>query len=104
MHTAGDKSLPAPTLRANGVPTAPLPRTSFLRHNDYMDRVNTDASPPRLSSVLTETDVLQFQKLMLQECGNALASTEAWSRATELLNFFRMLLGPMPDDPQHGDA
>lgn len=48
---------------------------------------------------LTQADVCEFQLIMRDECGIVLDDAEAWQRATELTALFRMLLGPIPEDP-----
>lgn len=48
---------------------------------------------------LTEADVREFQEVMRKECGLVLDDAEARNRAIELVALFRMLLGPIPEDP-----
>lgn len=67
-------------------------------------RTRPDSSSPQSTIPLAEQDVAEFQALMKESCGVELSTSEAWSRAIELLNFFRMLLGPIPDDPERNDA
>ena len=61
------------------------------------------SSVPQSPIPLAEQDVAEFQTIMKESCAVELSTAEAWSRATELLTFFRMLLGPIPDDPERGD-
>jgi len=49
---------------------------------------------------LTAADVEEFRAIMQEESGVALTETEAWNRAIELINLVRMLLGPIPEDPE----
>lgn len=59
--------------------------------------------PPRdagnLPFVLTPSDIREFQRLIQEHCGVSLTETEAWNRATELVALYRMLIGPIPEDP-----
>lgn len=48
----------------------------------------------------TQADVSEFQFIMRGECGVALDNAEAWNRMTELVTLFRMLMAPIPEDPQ----
>lgn len=53
---------------------------------------------------LTPADVAQFRSLMQEECGELLTEQEAWDRAIELINLVRMLMGPIPEDPEYGSS
>ena len=48
---------------------------------------------------LTQSEVERFRDVMRRESGTELTMAEAWARAIELLALFRMLLGPLPEDP-----
>lgn len=68
------------------------------------DRPNVACSRPdgiadeRFALGLTRADVDEFRALIHRECGESLSPEEAWTRATEVLALFRMLLGPLPED------
>ena len=49
--------------------------------------------------VLLHENVREFQQLMRKECGVELTLEEAWTRATQLIALYRMLMGPIPEDP-----
>lgn len=49
---------------------------------------------------LTQADVVEFRDLVARECGVVLDDAKAWHRATELVALYRMLLGPIPEDPE----
>ena len=51
-----------------------------------------------MSHGLTREKVVEFQRLMLEECGVELTLPDAWSRATQLIALYRMLMGPIPED------
>ena len=48
---------------------------------------------------LNREKATEFQKLMRDACGLELTLEEAWARATQLVALYRMLLGPIPEDP-----
>ncbi len=48
---------------------------------------------------LTLADVREFQRVVRDSCGVTLDEVEAWNRATEILALYRMLLSPIPEDP-----
>lgn len=50
------------------------------------------------SARLNAEDIREFQALMQKERGVTLNDSEAWSRATEVVALFRMLLAPLPED------
>jgi len=51
-------------------------------------------------SGLTRDDAIAFQQLMRAECGVELTLEEAWSRASQLVILARMLIRPIPEDPE----
>lgn len=48
---------------------------------------------------LTEPEVRRLQDILRRD-GLDLTMEQAWARAIELLSLFRILLGPIPEDPQ----
>ncbi len=62
-----------------------------------------DAPNERFALGLTRPDVDEFRALIHKECGESLSPEEAWTRATEVLALFRMLLGPLSED-QSGET
>jgi hypothetical protein len=48
---------------------------------------------------LSRAAVEEFRLLMQQECGVPLSLEEAWRHATKLVSLYRMLMGPLPEDP-----
>ena len=63
-----------------------------------------DQAPPdgeRSSArLLTDADVAEFQRIIGDHCGVTLDEAEAHTRANELLMLYRMLLGPIREDPE----
>ncbi len=49
---------------------------------------------------LSPEEVSAFREIMREETGVDMSETEAWNRAIELIALFRMLIGPMPEDPE----
>jgi hypothetical protein len=60
---------------------------------DHVD--SSDASIPGL----TRAKVEEFRALLEGECGLHLELDEAWKRAVQLIALYRMLMGPIPEDP-----
>jgi hypothetical protein len=60
----------------------------------------TPPSDQRFAFGLTPTDVEEFRAILESECDEKLSIEEAWSRAIQILALYRMLLGPIPEDPQ----
>jgi len=48
---------------------------------------------------LTLADVREFKAIVREESGIELDDVEAWNRANDLLALYRVLLGPLPEDP-----
>jgi len=53
-----------------------------------------------LESGLTREKAIAFQRLMRKECGVELSVEEAWKRASRLVALYRMLMRPIPEDPE----
>ena len=51
------------------------------------------------SAGLSRTAVDEFRMLLERECGVSLSLDEAWRHATKLVSLYRMLMGPLPEDP-----
>jgi hypothetical protein len=51
-------------------------------------------------ATLDREAVLQFQRLMQEECGVDLTLEQAWARAIQMVGLYRMLLGPIPEDAE----
>lgn len=49
---------------------------------------------------LSPEEVSAFREIVRKETGVDMSETEAWNRAIELIALFRMLTGPMPEDPE----
>lgn len=65
----------------------------------------TDSLPPQYSgptsgTILSADDIAEFQRLLNREAGVQLHTSAAWKRATDLVSVVRMLLGPIPEDPE----
>ena len=58
----------------------------------------------KASTPLTPVDIEEFRTLIKQECGVQMSTEEAWKRVSELLELYRMLLSPIPEDPEAEDA
>lgn len=50
--------------------------------------------------MLTQGEIDEFKALVAATCNTTLSNLDAWNRATELLGFLRMLMGPIPEDPE----
>ncbi len=64
-----------------------------LARNEQPDRATPD-------SWLTHRDIREFQTLMRQCCGVEMDDAIAWKRAIQLVSLIRMLIGPLPEDPE----
>lgn len=53
----------------------------------------------RFAFGLTQAEVERFRNIMRSECQVQLTTEQAWAQAIELLALFRMLIGPLPEDP-----
>lgn len=60
------------------------------------DNIQTDG----IGFLFTQGDIDEFKAIMKEECGEVLSNREAWDRATDLVSLFRMLRGPIPEDPE----
>jgi hypothetical protein len=49
---------------------------------------------------LSTEEVREFRAIVREVTGVDMSEHEAWNRATELLALFRMLIGPLPEDPE----
>jgi hypothetical protein len=58
---------------------------------------NEDA---RFAFGLTTREIERLRDIIRSESGVDLSPEEAWARSIELLSLFRMLLGPLPEDPR----
>lgn len=63
-------------------------------------REDCDTERAALPVPLDAAAVWEFAELVRTETGVTLSDQEAWARATELIALFRMLLGPLPEDPE----
>jgi hypothetical protein len=63
-----------------------------------IDRSNDIPGPPEY--VLTTDEIRDFQVLIKEETGVDLPVQEAWNRAIAVIALTRMLIGPMPEDPE----
>lgn len=57
---------------------------------------------PRTAGLLTQADIREFQRLVREHCSVTLDDVEAWNRATTLVALYRMMLRPIPEDPDVG--
>jgi hypothetical protein len=48
---------------------------------------------------LNQADIDEFKAILRRESGLEIDDQTAWNRVTELLNLYRMVLGPIPEDP-----
>jgi hypothetical protein len=48
---------------------------------------------------LSHERAVEFQQLMREDCGVELTIEEASTRAVQLIALYRMLMGPIPEDP-----
>ncbi len=49
---------------------------------------------------ITPTDVADFRRIVAEEFGVTLEEREAWGRLADLLTLYRIVLGPLPEDPE----
>lgn len=54
--------------------------------------------------MLGPEDIRDFQALVHKHCGVSLTDVEAWNRATALVALYRMMLRPIPEDPEVGKS
>jgi hypothetical protein len=73
-----------------------LPASAIDDRRPLTNAPTSDASTS--SAWLTVADVREFQELMRSECGIGLDEAAAWNRLAELVAFYRMVLGPVPED------
>lgn len=59
-------------------------------------------TPRETAGLLTPADIREFQRLVRDHCGIALDDMMAWHRATALIALYRMMLRPIPEDPELG--
>jgi hypothetical protein len=52
---------------------------------------------------LTLAAVREFQAIVREESGIEMDEVEAWNRANDLLALYRVMLGPIPEDPGRFD-
>ena len=57
-------------------------------------------SATRYGFGLTEAAVCRLQEILRHERESEVTLDQAWARAIELLGLFRMLLGPISEDPR----
>ena len=50
-------------------------------------------------SLIVPEDVQEFQEILRRDFGEEVGEVEAWGRLSDLLTLVRMLLGPLPEDP-----
>jgi hypothetical protein len=76
-----------------------------LRRELLLIGLPTELEEPRIKSIsdrggmLGLAEIREFQAIVREECGVELEAVEAWNRANELLALYRVLLGPIPEDP-----
>jgi hypothetical protein len=58
-----------------------------------------DDEDGRFAFGLTALEVERLRGILSRESATEVSMAEAWGRAIELLALFRMLLGPLPEDP-----
>ena len=89
--TGGRRALPSLPLRVPDVPG----------HACAMDKRAPSATASGHGGfALTQADIEEFKALVERECGVRLDDHSAWNRVIELLNLYRVLLGPTPEDPE----
>ena len=64
------------------------------------DLLPTTQSGPLSATILSADDIAEFRSLLEREAGIRLDTSAAWKRATQLVSLVRMLLGPIPEDPE----
>lgn len=52
------------------------------------------------AGLLHQADIDEFKRLVREHCGVELDDLAAWNRATELVFLYRMMLRPIPEDPE----
>jgi len=66
--------------------------------SDTLDMIPPEGKA-RYAFGLTHAAVGRFREILRTESGIELTTTEAWGRAIEIMAVFRMLLGPLQEDP-----
>jgi hypothetical protein len=61
--------------------------------------LSSDARLGGAEGSLTRSKVEDFQSLVEHERGIRLDPNQAWRRASQLVSLYRMLMGPIPEDP-----
>lgn len=73
-----------------------MTETSKAPNNLQVTR-SEQVRPGELSAFTTE-DVAVFRRIVREETGVDMSEAEAWNRAIELVDLFRMLIGRIPED------
>jgi hypothetical protein len=80
--------------------TSPSLRAPLALWDDADMDTETKLPATEVPGALTADEIREFQALVRAETGVVMDDAEAWSRATELVALFRMLAGPIPEDPE----
>ena len=77
-------------------PQRTFPLLRDLDHNEHPEHM--------AESGLTREKAIRFQRLVRDECGLELTVEEARTRASRLIALYRMLMAPIPEDPESGTS
>ena len=58
------------------------------------------SEPP---GVLRQADIDEFKRLVKETTGDEMTNQEAWDRAIALFSLYRMMLRPIPEDPERNN-
>jgi hypothetical protein len=67
-----------------------------MPHAHPLDHPNGDLPP----SLITQADAEEFRKILKRDFAEEVDLPEAWRRLSDLVSLVRMLLGPLPEDPE----
>jgi len=62
--------------------------------------MNHDTEETNVRYALTFDEIEEFRTLIREETGLELSHEEAFNRATELIGLVRVLISPLPEDPE----
>lgn len=67
---------------------------------DQLTNPTEDRTAASSACTLSPEEVAEFRAIVKEDTGVDMSECEAWNRAIELTALFRMLIGPMPEDPE----
>ncbi len=71
-----------------------------LEPYESCEREGVPLDDPMMACPLSQEDIEEFKVIMKSECGEELSDQDAWNLAMDLIGLYRMLEGPIPEDPE----